>query len=253
MSTEIVPSSEGESRELLLDALMGACVQRTAWRAVLDAPEQFDVDTIVAELRSMEPIPAENPEALRIFRLQQKLRLALRRAKGLILEGPEKCATCGVNLWDPVDCQCLACAEEAAQVPDYGSRGSCCFLRPTFDVRSGSWGLLYYSARGDFDNPAILMVAAGFASREVAVNALMPFAAIQEHLMIVSRGARCNFENTYVLIDLDRILELGLPLTPDNWRTYLRDMLGRMLDEQITSHSYAIRGAISDYEREIGD
>ena len=251
MSSEIILSDTEEALERLLDSFFDARTPASDWEAFLRLPETLLPDEALAELQSMEPLQSGKTDAHRFFVLQQRLRLGLRHRTGLHLQGPEICAECGKLPWDPVLCRCLPCEEKFMFRPYLGNRGACRYLRPTYDTRSRSWGLLYYNSRQS-DDPVMFFAVVGFTTLEDAAAAVAPSQALDDHLSKTVRGQGapgCLAD----LVDPIKLFEMKLPLAPGEWRVWLRGALGEKLQQYRTTHRWSISEALRDYERQISD
>lgn len=252
-STEIIPSSSEATQARLVDSFFEAQLQRTDWREFLDHPERLNKREILDELASYEPVPPGSPHLMRIFVLQQMLRLALRHEKKLLLEGPHTCAACGTRPWDPVLCRCLTCEEENVQFPRTGNRGNCEYLMPRFDVGTNTWGLLYYNSHIDSDNPLLFWIVNGYATREEAIGALLPFHFCLEYLERAVQGANTEISDAADIIDLDEVFAFKLPLAPHEWRAHLRTKLAGIVADASVNYGWAINSGIRAYADTLDD
>lgn len=244
MSTELV-KFEGESE----DQFFGHGLILTDWNAALQNPAGIRPADEIDAIKHYEPVTPGHPFEHQIWVHQQRLRIALRHNAGLPLLG-DTCTECGANREDPVLEECLVCAEERRQLGYHGSRGSCFFIRPAWDVTSKSWGILYYWS--SYDDTFMLWMATGWRSWLGASKALLPIKLYEEWLDRKYGGVG----NFYHLLDnmfpLEQLMEAkkDLPWTPEQFEVNFKLAIRNHMQRDHDLLGYSIERALDDYERE---
>jgi hypothetical protein len=233
----------------LADLFFGREPIETDWDYFLNNPQTIETTLLVQELEALQPVPLANPAKHRIFVIQQKLRIAFRYQKLLPLLSEKTCGYCGTRKADSVLCRCLYCAELNVQFDGYGSRGSMMFVAPCFDPKMNSWGLLYYRSFGR-DSNFMLWIALGYSSWREASLALYPITKYEEWISIQTNGLAntCNLHQH--LLRLDDLMEMSLPLSPEEFRTLLYEKINQDAPKEQHLERWGVSRAIRDYERE---
>ena len=247
MNAPLVPSSREARRESLLKWCFSTEPVLEDWAAVLAHPEVLDLDRLTDEMAALGPKTRREAveKTLQAWRLQQKIRLAVRYRRGLPLVTSHKCGRCGTNPTDPVLSVCLRCAERDEQILSFGSRGGCHYLRPAYDPGAKCWALLSYRSflTSGSRSPIILYAASGYPDCASAIAALLP----------LSNYARLMQSATVYYLDSDSVINYmelvarKLPMTPQQRADFTR--------EQILAHDDAFtQDSIShDIERALDD
>ena len=248
-----LPGNEGDGLNALLAWCFSHQPRAADWEGVLSRPAELNVESLCAEIENMGAETSEETieEKVAVWRLQQKLRIALRHRRGLPLKSGFTCGLCGVHETDPVLLQCLPCADVRRQIAHLGSRGSCHFHWPAFDPVTSTWGVLTYtSCLGDERVPMLCYAVLGYASHAAALADLMPLSNYVEHLMANST----SYLDIDDVVDFCALVAQQLPMTPEAWRAFCRDRIiehFRAFDPSSLAH--AISWALSDIERQDRD
>lgn len=231
----------------------------TDWDAVRQQVRDGTItkENALHQLKTYEPLREADPRDHAHWIDQQKLRLALLHEAGKPMEGKHTCEGCGSRKVDPLyedrswRCVCLVCAERERQVPTGGGgggRGSCEFLHATYNPRSSSWGLLYYWSHGS-DNRFVFWLADFFKNREEAERSLWPIYHYHRWLEIQHNDLISSSLSFTDLLPLSTVMELKLPLTPDQLRELLREAISQdMQKEQALMHHH-VKDAMDKHER----
>lgn len=250
MNDQITPSSSAHSSDSLLRWCFETSPEALDWAAVIARPEQLDLSALLTEMEALGPVPYRESlvDSLDVWRLQQKIRLAVRHKSGLPLATSMVCSHCGTRPMDPVlyGGTCLHCADIDQQWSSLGSRSNCSFLRPAYDPTRQSWGLLSYRSHlaDNQRSPFLHFLAAGYKDRESALDALLPlsnyanFAASQADICFRVPDA----------VDYMQVVSRDLPMTPHQWREYCRE---RILELYAQHDPHSIERILSTAIRDI--
>ena len=215
---------------------------------------------IVQALKALEPMAEHDPRDLQHWQQQQYLRLALLHEAGKPLEASVICEECGSRRADPLYgeesryCKrCLHCEEEDQQIYRGGSRGSCEFVLPRYNPRSHSWGLLYYQSYSGHDNVFLLWLADFYKTRQEAQAAIQPVKHYIDWLNIKYNGMLVHWIHFTTFIDMEDIMSMKLPLTPEGFREVLRSKIEAHMAQEQNVMSYYVRDALSDHARKEKD
>jgi len=243
VSTELV-KFEGESE----DQFFGHGLILTDWNEVLQNPAGIRLSDEIDAIKHHEPATPGHPFEHQIWVHQQRLRIGLRHNAGLPILG-ETCKECGANREDPVLEMCLVCAEEANQLGYHGSRGSCFFMRPVWDIQSKSWGIIYYWS--SCDDTFMFWVATGWKSHLSASKALMPVKKYEEWLERKYNGVGSFFHTLDTLFPIEQLMEKkkDLPWTPEQFEAHFKWAIRNHMHQDHGLLSYSIERALDDYER----
>ena len=243
MSTELV-KFEGESE----DQFFGHGLILTDWNEAIQNPAGIRITDEIDAIKHHEPVTPGHPFEHQIWVHQQRLRIALRHNAGLPLMG-NTCKECGSNREDPVLEMCLVCAEEIRQVGYHGSRGSCFYIRPAWDVQRKMWGILYYWSWSD--GTFMLWMATGWKSYTGACKALMPVRLYEEWLSRKYGGIGNFWRLLDVLFPLEQLMEKkkDLPFVPGQVEAHFKLAIRNHMHLNHDILSNTIESALNDYER----
>lgn len=215
---------------------------------------------VLDKIKAMEPMAEDDPRDFEHWRQQQILRLCLQHEAGKPLELETVCDCCGVNKCDPCHGRsdhwkeyCMDCAEQGKQVYNGGSRGSCEFVMPAYNPRSKCWGLLYYWSHGSDDNTFMFWMVDYYRTRQEAQAAIQPVKLYIDWLNIKYNGMIVHWIHFNTLIDLDDLMQMQLPMTPDQFRAILRSKIETGMVQEHDVMGYYVRDALSDHERKEKD
>lgn len=206
------------SGKFALDQLIAAAWlpldQPTDWDQVLREAHSLDAETLTRELRSGEPYVRTDEAELKVWRLQTRIRIALRHRKRLPQERPLTCSGCGTRRSDAVERSCLYCAEACKLIP-WHRYDSGFFV--AFDTITGSWGIGFQQERRDSSAAAI--VVSGFAAQQEAILANgAPARFVDLMNRILSAGKEVDLDS---VLPIGEFFQLALPLNPKQWRDFL--------------------------------
>jgi hypothetical protein len=213
---------------------------------------------IMAKLKAYEPLREADPREHAHWVDQQILRLVLLHKVGKAIEDDWTCESCGTRRVDPLNADsdynkiCLHCLEQNRQRFDGGSRGSTRFLWPAYNPRSHSWGLLYYLSQS-IDSAFIFWLADFYKTRQEAEQALSPITHYFKWLTIRYNGLFNSWLSFEELLPIDEVINLALPLTPEQFRVHLRSRIEIDLGQEHALMSYCIRDAMTEHERKERD
>lgn len=209
-------------------------------------------------LKDMEPLKQEDPRNHAHWVNQQILRLCLLHEAGLPLTGHATCERCGTKKVDPLYGRdsgyrklCLECEERRRLSFDGGSRGNCQFIRPAYNPITRSWGLLYYwSYNGD---TLLFFLADYYATREAAEAALQPIKYYQDWLAVKYNGLMSSYVNFSAIVDIEEIMKLRLPLTPEGFLDVLRSSIEAHMAQEHSMLHYQVTTALREHYRNERD
>lgn len=220
----------------------------TDWNAVISAAADLDPDAIEAELMAGSPYDRNELNALRIFRMQTKLRIALRCKAGRPQYAGHKCGTCGSRPASPVniswDSQCLYCEEADYLVPEvrrWGYREAHTFV--AFDTTAGAWGIAFQNS-GDREYTAAVVVS-GYASFE---EALIAERAPRRFQQLYNRVCGAGFEADWsTILPIGELFSSNLPFGPDQWRSFCEANFRKVQIEESEPFANTVSSVCSDY------
>lgn len=216
---------------------------------------------IVQALKALEPLAEHDPRDLQHWQQQQYLRLTLLHEAGKPLLSNVTCEECGSRKADPLygaeskyTKRCLHCEEENEQTYNGGSRGSCEFVQPRYNPRSLSWGLLYYQSHaGRHDNVFLLWLADFYKTRQEAQAAIQPVKHYIDWLNIKYNGMLVHWMRFTSFIDMEDIMAMKLPLTPEEFRAVLRSKIEAHMAQEQNVMSYYVSDALKEHDRKEKD
>lgn len=244
VSTELV-KFEGESE----DQFFGHGLILTDWNEALQNPAGIRPADEIDAIKRHEPVTPGHPFAHQIWVHQQRLRISLRNNAGLPLMG-DICKECGANREDPVLKMCLVCAEESNQLGYHGSRGSCFYMRPIWDIQNKSWGILYYWSGGD--DTFMFWAATGWKSCLSASKALMPIKKYEDWLNRKYNGVGNFYPLLNTLFPIEQFMDKkkDLPWSPGQFETYFKGAIRNHMHRDHGLLSWSVERALDDYERD---
>lgn len=230
-----------------------------AFRVKVQAGEVTSTKFLEA-IKSMEPLHECDYRLHQHWVLQQQLRLCLLHEAGKPLESKKRmCEVCAKHKADPLyddedrwQIICLQCSDEHTQMFNGGGRGSCEFLRPVYNHRSHSWGLLYYYSHGSRD-PFIFWLADFYKTRLDAQMALQPFKHYGDWLDRKYNGMLSFWNRFSRMISVEDALNMKLPLTPESFREVLRSKIQADMDQEQQVMSYYVRETMEAHRRKERD
>lgn len=234
-----------------VDQFFASAPVSTDWGWVYANLDKLDMRDPVGTIQALEPLTPGDQNEHTIWVQEQVLRLALRYNEGKPVKG-HTCPSCGTALADPVLKVCLPCKEWDRQMPYVGSRGSCSYLRPMYDLKSHTWGIVYYWDWEHDGNPLLIWVAKGFGSRSMAWLALYPIARYDKHLQKKYLGVG-NFCHMYdELIDVEWLAKNRekIPFDPTGFEGYLRSQISDHMQKHHDLLDWTTGNAIRDYKYE---
>lgn len=255
-STAIVPLGQDKTRA---DMFFDRPLIETDWDKVRADVRAGVIKSgaLVEQIKLMEPLQVQDPREFTHWQLQQYLRLALLHEAGKQLEDSKHiCEECGKRPADPVFIKswyvkCLHCAEESEQLFSGGSRGNCEYLKPVYNPRTFSWGLLYYWSHSR--DPFMFFLADFYKTRRDALLALQPFKHYHNWLAIKYKGlfsCYCEFSR---MIGVDDAMNMKLPLKPEEFREILRSKIEEDMKQDHQVMGYYVRDAMEEHRREERD
>lgn len=241
MNTELVKFN-GETE----DMFFGQKPLCSDWNEALQNPAGIDLAKEIDAIKKYEPLTPGNPFEHDVWVHQQRLRIALRHNAGLLLLG-DTCKVCGTNRADPVLERCLVCAEYFEQIGYFGSRGSCFFVRPLYDITSKSWGLLYYWS--GCDDTFIVLAAVGWKTWHSAAEALYPAQLYEQWLLRKYNGVGNFWRIMDELVSLSQIMEMKkeLPLSPEQFEQLLKQAIKTHMSQDHNVLDNTIESALREY------
>lgn len=227
MNDAIITSSRDEANERLLSWCFDTRPQSADWDTVLARPEQLDLAQLTAEMCALGPEhDGESLDAaLHVWRLQQRIRVAVRHQKHLPVASKFKCAQCGTHPADPVLVSCLHCSDIDQQLAHLGSRGNCHFLRPAHDPSNKCWALLSYRSflSSDARAPILLYAASGYRDFAAAQDALLP---LSNYARLTQRSS-VHYVDIFSVFNYLDLVAANLPMPPMQWSEFSRQQILR--------------------------
>jgi len=231
------------------DIFFGQTPQLTDWAAFYASPDPLD--KLLAEAHRLEPLHEADINENAMWVLQQKMRIRLRVDAGKSPVG-ETCSSCGTHKVDAVLKECLWCREWDQVVGGGGSRGSCEYIKPCYDVKSRSWGLLFYQSHGS-DDAYMLWLALGYKTFQDTALAFYPLALYSNWLQRKYNALYMEWHIGTRFFSLEMAMKLPAPLTPQEVEKHLRGCIREDMTKEHNLASYYVRDAIGDFEREDRD
>lgn len=209
-------------------------------------------------IKEMEPLQEEDHREHKHWVNQQILRLCLLKEAGKPFDSKHTCDCCGSRKGDILfgkDDQyyhyCLPCKEQERQNYEGGSRGSCEFIVPRYNPLSHSWGLLYYWSHNS--NTFIFWLADFYKTRQAAQAALQPVKHFIDWLNRKNNGLISHYLRFSSVLDLDDIMQMKLPLTPEQFRETLRSKIETQMAQDQCLLGYYVRDALREHARSEHD
>jgi hypothetical protein len=227
----------------------GLTPQVTDWDAFLAAVPKTSLEGLLAECHNLEPLQEDDSRDFSMWVLQQKIRYVLRYKKKQPILSNETCPTCGVHKLDEVLYQCVWCEEREVQIGRYGGRGSCQFIRPTYDPSSRSWGLLYYWSH--HNDVYMFWLASGFKTRCSVELAVYPFKLYEDWLRRKYHSLYAEWSIEHRLFDLAGMMTCkALPFNPTEFDQQSRERIRLDMKEEHTLSSWDVDEALRDHDRD---
>lgn len=248
MEIEVYKDKKDEAKAVA-DACMSFKPVVTDWEHEYMNPQPLEA--MVAAMQKLEPLPLNRSKHHEAYILQNRIRIAARAAKGLPLFSERKCGYCVKNkidgsLWgDPI---CLWCDERKEQLFDFGSRGNMEYIKPQFDHRSGTWGILYYLDRND--NVIMFFIAIGFRSLRDAEDAFWPITGLKKYLDEKHNGLFETWKIGSNFFDPSWLLKMNLPLNPVEFNAFIHSQIMESVSENQDWFSQYVEAAIGSYNKE---
>lgn len=215
MTSTLSASANADTLRSLISQAFAFVPPTTDWDAVLS--DETPSSALLQEMRSLEPLALDAEEKdpgleYRLFVLQNRLRLALRREAGLPLLGERTCGCCGVRRIDPVVGTCLPCSN-ISTIHFWGGPT----LQVEWDVATATWSI---RIRQYWDEDIEFTVANGFASYDEATRvAEMP--RVFSYLWSQSFPEMGCYSPEQIL-DLSVMMDTkNLPFSADAYRIWL--------------------------------
>lgn len=217
---------------------------------------------VLQELVAMEPLAENDPRDLQHWQKQQVLRYCLLHEAGKKMTTSIVCDECADRFVDPLYGdedkhikRCIYCEEESQQTYNGGGRGSCEYVQPRYNPRTLSWGLLYYQSHvGRHDNNVFLLWLADFyKTRQEAQAAIQPVKHYIDWLNIKYNGMLVHWMHFTNFIDMEDIMAMKLPLTPEEFRAVLRSKIEAHMAQEQNVMSYYVRDALNEHDRKEKD
>jgi hypothetical protein len=244
----LVPHDKEFAREQCIAAAFAPAGELTDWDAVVAQASDLDPDQLSSELKAGEPYASDEIAKLTVFRLQTKVRIALRCRRGLPQFSDAICGTCGKRQADPVlsfrnswDMHvCLWCEEEA-QLFERSFHGPA--IAVSYDLENGCWGISYVSQGGD--QAQIAIIVTGYPERQaaqLACSAPVRFATLFNR--VCPAGLEASASD---LVPSGELFALDLPLSPSGWRRFLENQMRLATPCEATPYAHEIGRAIDAY------
>ena len=234
-----------------VDQFFAAKPAETDWieKLQLARDGKLDADALLLAIKAREPMTPGSPYEHEVWVNQQLLRLAMRQKANQPLID-YTCGCCGSRMRDPVLETCLWCAEREFHLHYLGSRGSCYYIRPVFDPRTDTWGILFYD-RNDGDNRVMLWLAKGFARLEEAEMALYPISVYSVWLAKRYNGVYNDCYLVQRLFPLEVIIDLRtkLPFAPADFTAHLKNTIFEHMQMDHNLIAWATRRGLDEYHR----
>ena len=242
----IVPHNHDFAREQCIAASFEPVGPATDWDSVIAGAADIDTSALIQELRAGEPFDDNETNRLFVFRLQTKIRIAARHAKGMPQYAKHTCGLCGTRKADPattcehqVGC-CVHCAEGQRMLVR-GMRNDP--LRVSFHTGTGTWGIAYTTSDDNQKSAGIIVI--GYPTCEQAQIAMI---APRRFTELFNRGCAEGLE-----VDEDDIVPTGdlfranLPFNPEQWRGFLSANMRLATPQEALPYASEIREAVSAF------
>lgn len=231
-----------------VDQFFAAAPVATDWEWVYANLDKIVIANPLQTIQALEPMKPGDVNEHTIWVQEQILRLALCYNEGKPVKGAT-CPDCGKNLADPVLKVCLPCKEWDRQMPYTGGRGSCSFLKPVYDTKTHTWGIVYYWDWSHGNDTLLVWVAKGFSSRFGACLALYPLHLYDKWLQRKYLGVG-NFCHMYdEIADVEWLLKNRekIPFDPAGFEAHLRSRIKDNMSQDHSLLGWETSHAISDY------
>lgn len=237
---------QGES----VDQFFGFVPMATDWDAVYANVDKIDIRNTLDTIQSYEPLTPGDVNSHAIWVQQQRLRLALRRDSGKSLVNGI-CPQCGTRPADVVAKRCLWCEEFSSQMPRAGSRGSCGYVLPQYDIQTHTWGIVFYDYISTGEDGVMAWIAKGFSSSMEAQLATYPVALYVKWLDRKYKGIGRFYSLLPDLFDVTWVIKnrRELPYDPKGFETYLRNAISEHMHQPHNLLAWETREAIQEYAR----
>ena len=253
--SSIVPHNHDFAREQCIETAFRPFGAVTDWDAVIADAGTLDSGALTEDLRAGMPYDNNETNQLLVFRMQSKIRIALRHKQGLPQYAKHICASCGTRKSDPVlgsDWKvglCIHCAEEATFYGHYKySRHDETGLFVAFDITTGSWGIAY-EHEPDRERKMGGIIVSGFANRKEAV--LYQFAPVR-FAQVFNRVCKSGCEvDVADVVSPSLLFQKSLPMNPEQWKAFLSENMRNATPESLEPYHWEIRHAVDGfYKRE---
>ena len=231
------------------DIFFGQMPQLTDWEAFYANPAPLD--ELLAEAHRLEPLHEADINEHPMWVLQQKIRIRLRVNANNSPFG-QICPSCGTHKADAVLRECLWCQEWDHVVGGGGSRGSCEYIKPCYDPKSRSWGLLFYQFHSP-DSAYMLWLALGYKTFQDTALAFYPLALYSAWLQRKYNALYTEWRIATRFFSLEMAMKLHAPLNPKEVEDFLRNCIHTDMAKEHNLATYYVRDAIRDFERKDQD
>ena len=245
----VVPHNHDFAREQCIDAAFKPIDAATDWDAVRADVASLNLEGLTAELLAGQPYENNDVNALKVFRLHTRIRMAHRYRRGLPQEAAHTCAVCGSRKSDPVLGQdwkvgvCLHCAEEAFLVPEEHARYGEPALMVAYDTSNSTWGIAFATEEERQKSAGIIVT--GYPNREEAVLAC---AAPDRFVSIFNQVCAAGHEvNSSEVLPYGELFSENLPMNPEQWRVFVSAKMRAATTELSEPYGSEIKEAIGDY------
>lgn len=250
--TQLVSHDHDFAREQAIRAAFVPLDVLTDWNAVIADAANINPEELIAELRAGEPYDKNELNELKVWRANQRVRIAHRYRKGLPQYGDMTCATCGVHKVNPASGghsavgECLYCRELELLTP-----GESWYERPffvAFDSISNTWGIAWkredrQSSRAGSKQAAIIVC--GYAnSFDANIAAMAPARFTQIYDRTTAPGQGVFVDD---VVDTGALFRLQLPLSPEGWEAYLREQMTKVTPQETAPYESTLKDAASKF------
>ncbi len=240
-----------EDRKSETEAVIESCFsfkrESTDWDYWLGHPEQISIDAIIGWFKLNEPLPMSKELHGVAWAKNQLLRIRMRHDRKLPLTSSYTCASCGTRKGDSVTYEniCLHCKEYVNGVD--GSRGSCYYIKPAFDPKTNSWGILYYDYH-KYDDHIIVMIAVGFKSIEHATECLYAVHKLYEYVVRQTKGLFWASHFSQAVYSLGSVMDQPLPMSANEFKEYTKRRMAEVLNGEEDALAYYVGKSIAAYD-----
>lgn len=219
----IVPHNHDFARAQCIDAAFTLLDSPTDWDTVISNAAELNPAELTAELIAGQPYEDHDLNRLKIFRLQTRVRIGLRHARGLHQYASYNCGRCGTRKADPVlsrswSSTCVHCAEHDLLLGEHHMHYTNWHVG--FDPATKSWGIAYQSSTDDrHDEYMAAFVVTGYETYDdaaIAQTAASRFAKVFNH--VCPPGLEIEPQ---AVRPVGELFKLQLPLDPPGWRDFL--------------------------------